>query len=98
MNCEKPTLLPRACLFAHTALSLLAVVYEKSRFGLLIILLHKNVLAAVGYCFVISALGMELSFITGYLLSNGASVQVENGGVHPGVDRQGHGHHQGGLP
>ena len=31
----------------------------------------------------ISALGVELSFITGYLLSNGASVQVENGGVYP---------------
>jgi len=45
--------------------------------------LHRHGLAAVGYCFIISALVVELSLVAGYLLNNGAAVRSENGGRFP---------------
>jgi ammonium transporter Rh len=52
-------------------------------FGFLMTFLHKHGLAAVGYCFIISALVVELSLVAGYLLNNGAAVREENGGHYP---------------
>lgn len=46
--------------------------------------LHKYILAAMGCCFVINALVMDLPIVKGHLLNSGVAVQAENDGVYPG--------------
>ena len=46
-------------------------------------LLHKYMLAAMGCCFAIRALVVDLPSVKGYLLNNGVCVQAENDGVYP---------------
>ena len=45
--------------------------------------LHKYILAAMGCCFVINALVMDLPIVKGYFLNNGVAVQAENDGAYP---------------
>ena len=87
LTAGSPKLLLRARLFKHTELSELAVNYEKSTLGFVMTFLHKYILAAMGCCFVINALVMDLPIVKGYLLNNGVAVQGENDGVHPGAWR-----------
>ena len=45
--------------------------------------LHKYILAAMGCCFVINVLVMDLPIVKGYFLNNGVAVQAENDGAYP---------------
>ena len=46
--------------------------------------LHKYMLAAMGCCFVINALVMDLPILKGYFRNNGVAVQAENDGAYFG--------------
>jgi len=84
LTAGSPKLLLRARFFEHTELSELAVNYEKSTLGFVTTFLHKYILAAMGCCFAISALVMDLPIVKGYLLNNGVAVQAKNVGGYPG--------------